>query len=74
MSEKIEKVSSKVEVIQPKLCPLISGFLIEPIKTALGEIKAGKTTNINPCIQDKCMFYDVVEKKCLIYLYLLRSK
>ena len=73
--EKIEKLEKKdkVEVIQPKLCPLISGFLVEPVKTALGEIKPAKTTNVSPCIQNKCMFYDVDKKDCLIILH-LRSK
>lgn len=75
VGEKIEKLEKKekVEVIQPKLCPLISGFLVEPVKTALGEIKPAKTTNVAPCIKDKCMFYDVDKKVCLIILY-LRSK
>lgn len=71
--EKIEKAKTKVEVIKPKLCPFISGFLVEPVKTALGEIKPAKTTNVNPCIKDNCMFYDVDTKDCLITLY-LRSK
>ena len=73
--EKIEKLEKKekVEVIQPKLCPLISGFLIEPVKTALGDIKPAKVTNVAPCLKDKCIFFDVDKKDCLITLY-LRSK
>lgn len=73
--EKIEKLEKKekVEVIQPKLCPLISGFLVEPIKTALGEIKPAKTTNVAPCMKDKCVFFDKKIQECLILCYLIQN-
>ena len=72
MEQKQEK--QKVEVIQPKLCPLISGFLLEPIKSALGQMQVAKTTNVAPCIEDKCKFYDEQDKDCLLKYFIVHKK
>lgn len=58
----------KVDVIQPKLCPFVSGFLVEPAKTVVGQMQFMKTTNISPCIEDKCKFYNPAQKDCEICL------
>lgn len=66
--QKQEKV---VEVIQPKLCPFISGFVVEPIKkNALGQVQLGKSTNVAPCMENSCMFYNIDKKDCKINLFL----
>ena len=64
-----QKQEQKVEVIQPKLCPFISGFIVEPVKkNALGQVQFGKTTNVAPCMENSCMFYDGKTKNCGIWL------
>lgn len=66
-----QKQEQKVEVIQPKLCPFISGFIVEPVKkNALGQVQFGKTTNVAPCMENSCMFYDEDKKECKINLFL----
>ena len=65
-----QKQEKKVEVIEPKLCPFISGFLLEPVKNALGQVSVAKTTNVSPCMDKRCKFYDEEKKDCLIILKL----
>ena len=64
-NKKVEVIEKKKDV---KLCPFISGFLIEPAKTALGDMTVAKTTNIAPCIEEKCKFYNPADKDCEILL------
>lgn len=66
--QEVKKQESKAEVIQPKLCPFVSGFLVEPAKTVVGQMQFMKTTNISPCIEDKCKFYNPAQKDCEICL------
>ena len=68
--QEIKKQEPKVEVIQPMLCPFISGFLIEPVKTPLGQMNVAKTTNVAPCMENKCKFYNEDKKDCKINLFL----
>lgn len=69
--QEVKKQEPKVEVIQPKLCPFISGFVVEPVrKNALGEVQLGKTTNVSPCMENSCMFYNIDKKECKINLFL----
>lgn len=60
-------MEEKQEQKQVKLCPFISGFVLEPIQTKL---QAGliKSTNVAPCIEEKCKFYNPVQKDCEILL------
>ena len=37
--QEVKKQESKAEVIQPKLCPFVSGFLVEPAKTVVGQMQ-----------------------------------
>lgn len=81
MAEMVEQKiaeSTKKEKKVIKLCPFISGFILEPIKDGLGNQVVGKTTNVSPCMLDKCNFYDSDEKACGIvkaigYLSLLQD-
>ena len=67
-----QKQDKKVEVIENQktnnLCPFISGFVIEPAKTRLGDMTVAKTSNIAPCIEEKCKFYNPAQKDCEILL------
>lgn len=49
-----------------KLCPFISGFVMEIVKDKLGNQGLGKTTNVAPCIANKCMFFNDTEHYCKI--------
>ena len=64
----MENQKEKIEVITPKLCPFISGFVLEPAKSKLGQMSVIKTTNINPCIEENCKFYNVAQKDCEVLL------
>lgn len=68
--EQQKQEQKKVEVIQPKLCPFISGFLLEPAKTVIGQMTVAKTTNVAPCMENKCKFYNDEKKECKINLFL----
>ena len=67
MEQKQQKQELK-EIKQQKLCPLISGFLLEPKeeKDEKGNTKIvfDKTTNMSPCIKDRCVFFDEIESRC----------
>lgn len=81
MAEMVEQKnveSTKKEKKVIKLCPFISGFILEPVKDSLGNQVVGKTTNVSPCMTDKCIFYDSDEEVCGIvkaigYLSLLQD-
>lgn len=64
----MEEIKKEVEVVEPKLCPFISGFCLEPIKTTLGQMQVMKTTNVAPCCEEKCKFYNRAQKDCEILL------
>jgi len=49
-----------------KLCPFISGFVVEVVKDSLGNQSLGKTTNVSRCIANSCMFYNATEDYCKI--------
>ena len=49
-----------------KLCPFISGFVMEIGKDLLGNQGLVKTNNVSPCIANKCMFYNETEQYCKI--------
>ena len=68
--EQQKQEQKKVEVIQPKLCPFISGIVVEPVKTSLGQVKIMKTTNVAPCQKEQCIFYNDEKKECKINLFL----
>lgn len=76
MNEQKQEVKNqevkKVEVIQPKLCPMISGFLVEPIKSPLGQMQVVKTTNVAPCMEEKCKFFNIEKNECEILLFIKR--
>ena len=67
-----EKKQEQVKEQEPKkvvkLCPFISGFILEGKKTALGEIEVRKTTNVAPCLMNKCTMYDDDRNMCKIVL------
>lgn len=65
--EKAKEVKKEPKEIL-KLCPFISGFILEGKKTALGEIEVHKTTNVAPCIMNKCTMYDDDRNMCKIVL------
>lgn len=62
--QEIKKVEEPKKVL--KLCPFISGFLLEPVRDKLGNQVLGKTTTVAPCIADKCMFFNETEQCCKI--------
>lgn len=77
VKQKIEEITKKEKKVI-KLCPFISGFILEPVKDSLGNQVVGKTTNVSPCMTDKCIFYDSDEEVCGIvkaigYLSLLQD-
>ena len=49
-----------------KLCPFISGFMLEPTRISMKENGVIKTTNVAPCIQNKCTFFNETEQECKI--------
>ena len=64
-----QKQEVKQEVKQViKLCPFISGFVMELSKISLKENGLIKTTNVAPCLKSKCMFYDSNENVCGLVL------
>lgn len=64
MAEQKQEVKKEVK----KLCPFISGFLLEPVKDKLsGQMTGvGKSTNISPCIKEHCKFFNKHEQECEI--------
>lgn len=64
------KQDKKVEVIQPKCCPFSIGFLLEPVRTVMRDTALAKTTNVAPCMESKCKFYNDEKKDCKINLFL----
>lgn len=62
--QEIKKVEEPKKIL--KLCPFISGFVMEIVKDSLGNQGLGKTTNVAPCIANKCMFYNDTEYYCKI--------
>lgn len=62
--QEIKKAEEPKKVL--KLCPFISGFVMEIVKDSLGNQGLGKTTNVAPCIAHKCMFYNDTEHYCKI--------
>lgn len=58
----------KKDVIEEKLCPFVSGFLLEPVKDVLGQVQVVKTTNVAPCCKERCKFFNRAEKDCEILL------
>lgn len=67
--QEIEKAKEEVKK-EPKeiskLCPFISGFVMELSKISLKENGLIKTTNVAPCIQHRCMFFNDTEMYCKI--------
>lgn len=61
--EQLKKQEPKKVV---KLCPFISGFVVEVVKDGLGNQSIGKTTNVSRCITNSCMFYNETEQYCKI--------
>ena len=70
MSEQKQEVKQdkKVDVIQPKCCPFSISFLLEPVRTLMKETALAKTTNVAPCMENRCKFYDENKKECYILL------
>ena len=62
--QEIKKVQEPKKVL--KLCPFISGFVMEIGKDSLGNQGLVKTNNVSPCIANKCMFFDETEQHCKI--------
>lgn len=62
--QEIKKVEEPKKVL--KLCPFISGFLLEPTRISIKENGIIKSTNVAPCIADKCMFFNETEQYCKI--------
>lgn len=62
--QEIKKVEEPKKIL--KLCPFISGFVMEIVKDGLGNQGLGKTTNVAPCIAHKCMFFNDTEQYCKI--------
>ena len=62
--QEIKKVEEPKKIL--KLCPFISGFVMEIVRDKIGNQGLGKTTNVNPCIAHKCMFYNDTEHYCKI--------
>lgn len=68
------KQDKKVEVIQPKCCPFSMGFLLEPVRTVMRDTALAKTTNVAPCMENKCKFYSEQQKECYIVLKFKEGK
>lgn len=68
MENQKQEVKQEVKKEVIKLCPFISGFVMEIVKDGLGNQGLGKTTNVAPCIKNKCMFYDSNENVCGLVL------
>lgn len=62
--QEIKKVEEPKKIL--KLCPFISGFVMEIVRDKIGNQGLGKTTNVAPCIANKCMFYNDTEQYCKI--------
>lgn len=62
--QEIKKVQEPKKLL--KLCPFISGFVMEIVRDKIGNQGLGKTTNVAPCIANKCMFFDETEQHCKI--------
>lgn len=62
--QEIKKAEEPKKVL--KLCPFISGYVMEIVRDKIGNQGLGKTTNVATCIAHKCMFYNDTEQYCKI--------
>lgn len=65
MENQKQEVKQEVKEVT-KLCPFISGFLLEMSRISVKENGLFKTTNVAPCLKGKCMFYNATEDYCKI--------
>lgn len=65
-NQKEVKQETKQEI--RKLCPFISGFVMELSQISLKENGLVKTTNVAPCLKDKCTFFAPKNNICGIVL------
>ena len=70
MENQKENVKQEVKEVKEvvKLCPFISGFVMELSKISLKENGLIKTTNVAPCLKSKCSLYAPNNNVCGIVL------
>lgn len=73
-SKEQKQEQKDVKVIQPKCCPFSMGFLLEPVRTVMRDTALAKTTNVAPCMENKCKFYSEQQKECYIVLKFKEGK